>query len=235
MSRALFIGDSQTCGYWSHPTKTGPGSYSYWNDNNYAEIYGEDNNKPVAVYAMAGVCNRVYTDWLATMFEKYNDIDEVFICLAPFNRFRIGFDGILSDNVVPIDHFTTKMEKSNGVVDLYCDLTIKEEKDAFIQHMQGIYSRYLNYLDAGKTDTTFPSNIKQYFNHSRLFVGNPKIKRQNYIDDLKLNADASNLESVLKRICPLTGASGRVPVLPTGILMAFDPVSICAFLRNLPI
>jgi hypothetical protein len=72
MSRALFIGDSQTCGYWSHPTKVGPGSYSYWNDNNYAEIYGEDNNKPVAIYAMAGVCNRVYTDWLAAMFKKYD-------------------------------------------------------------------------------------------------------------------------------------------------------------------
>jgi hypothetical protein len=127
MSRALFIGDSQTCGYWSHPTKTGPGSYSYWNDNNYAEIYGEDNNKPVAIYAMAGVCNRVYTDWLAAMFKKYDDIDEVFICLAPFNRFRLAFDGALSDNVISIDYFTEKMESSNGTIDRYCDLTIKEE------------------------------------------------------------------------------------------------------------
>ena len=76
---------------------------------------------------MAGVCNRVYTDWLSTMFEKYNDIDEVFICLAPFNRFRLAFDGALSDNAVPIDYFTEKMESSTGLIDRYCDLTIKEE------------------------------------------------------------------------------------------------------------
>ena len=41
---------------------------------------------------------------------------------------------------------------------------------------------------------------KQLYNFTRLFIGNSKIKRQNYIDDSKLNADASNLELVLKRI-----------------------------------
>ncbi len=44
------------------------------------------------------------------------------------------------------------------------------------------------------------SDVSQIENFSRLFVGNSKIKRQNYIDDSKLNADASNLELVLKRI-----------------------------------
>lgn len=127
MSRALFIGDSHSCGYWSDPVKTGPGSYTYWNDNNYGEIYSKELDKPVVIYAMAGVNNRVYTDWLACMFEKYNDIDEVFICLSPFNRFRLAFDGVLSDDVVPIDHFTTKMESSDGVIDRYCDMTIQGE------------------------------------------------------------------------------------------------------------
>ena len=47
MSRSLFIGDSHTCGYWSHPTERGPGSYTYWNDNNYSESYAKQNNKPV--------------------------------------------------------------------------------------------------------------------------------------------------------------------------------------------
>lgn len=42
--------------------------------------------------------------------------------------------------------------------------------------------------------------LKQFYNFSRLFIGNSKIKRNNYIDDSKLNADASNLESVLKRV-----------------------------------
>jgi len=127
MGRALFIGDSHTCGYWSHPTNQGPGSYTYWNDNNYAEEYSRIANKPVAIYSMAGVNNRVYTDWLKVMFDRYNDIDEVFICLAPFNRFRLAFDGTLTDEVIPIDHFTTKMESSDGVIDRYCDLTIQGE------------------------------------------------------------------------------------------------------------
>lgn len=131
MSRALFIGDSHTCGYWSHPTNQGPGSYTYWNDNNYAEVYAEENNKPVAIYAMAGVNNRVYTDWMKSMFEKYDDIDEVFICMAPFNRFTIGFDGTLDDNVIPIDHFINKMPSSNGFIDRYCDLTINGENLQF--------------------------------------------------------------------------------------------------------
>ncbi len=44
------------------------------------------------------------------------------------------------------------------------------------------------------------SDLNQIFNFSRNFIGNSKIKRHNYLDDSKLNADASNLELVLKRI-----------------------------------
>lgn len=143
MTRSLFIGDSHSCGYWSDPVKTGPGSYTYWNDNNYGEIYSQELSKPVAIYAMAGVNNRVYTDWLACMFEKYNDIDEVFICLAPFNRFRIAFDGVLTDSVIPIDHFTTKIESSDGNIDRYCDLTIKGENlQLFNKALDVDYNRF---------------------------------------------------------------------------------------------
>jgi len=124
MSRALFIGDSHTCGYDSIPGKIGAGSFSYWNDNNYAELYNTVANKPVAVYAMAGVNNRVYTDWLATMFQRYNDIDEVFLCMAPFNRFVVAFDHELSDNVINVDHFTLKLESPNDQIDRYADPTI---------------------------------------------------------------------------------------------------------------
>ena len=114
MSRVLFIGDSHTCGYDSIPGKIGPGSFSYWNDNNYAELYNTVADKPVAVYAMAGVNNRVYTDWLTTMFQRYSDIDEVFLCMAPFNRFVLAFDHELSDNVIDVDHFTLKLDSPNN-------------------------------------------------------------------------------------------------------------------------
>jgi hypothetical protein len=73
---------------------------------------------------MAGVNNRVYTDWLATMFQRYNDIDEVFLCMAPFNRFVVAFDHELSDNVIDVDHFTLKLESPNDQIDRYADPTI---------------------------------------------------------------------------------------------------------------
>jgi len=126
MSRALFIGDSHTCGYDSIPGKVGPGSYTYWNDNNYGELYGSVTNKPVSIYAMAGVNNRVYTDWLKSMFERYSDIDEVYLCMAPFNRFVIAFDN-LSDDVIPVDHFTVKIDSSTDTVHRYCDETIVDD------------------------------------------------------------------------------------------------------------
>jgi predicted ATPase len=44
-------------------------------------------------------------------------------------------------------------------------------------------------------------SFNQFFNNfTRLFIRNSKILRQNIYDDLKLNADCSNLEKVLKRI-----------------------------------
>jgi predicted ATPase len=44
-------------------------------------------------------------------------------------------------------------------------------------------------------------SFNQFFNNfTRLFIGNSKILRQNIFDDLKLNADCSNLEKVLKRV-----------------------------------
>ena len=126
MRRSLFIGDSHTCGYYSTAGKIGPGSYSYWNDNIYSERYGDLNKRPVVTYAMAGVYNRVYSEWLKSMFERYNDIDEVFICLAPLNRFVISYDPELRDEALPVDHFTMKMEDSPVDADRYVDHTVSE-------------------------------------------------------------------------------------------------------------
>ncbi len=58
----------------------------------------------------------------------------------------------------------------------------------------------IDYRDPSELNPFEAIELKQLYNFTRLFIGNEKIKRQNYIDDLKLNADASNLELVLKRI-----------------------------------
>jgi hypothetical protein len=126
--RSIFIGDSHTCGYLSTPGKIGPGSYSYWNKNNYAEIYSKINNKKTSIYSMAGVNNRVYTDWLKTLVDCHDDIDESFICLAPLNRFCLGFDSEMSDECISVDNFTTKIEESTDMVEKFCDLTAANDK-----------------------------------------------------------------------------------------------------------
>ncbi len=126
MSRALFIGDSHTCGYVTVPDKTGPGSYTYWNDNNYAEIYNTVNDKPVSIYAHAGTTNRMYTDWIKHMLNKFPDTDEVFVCLAPLNRFVLAFDEKLTDEALPLDYFVHECEQSTESVKKYLDLLLKE-------------------------------------------------------------------------------------------------------------
>jgi hypothetical protein len=77
---------------------------------------------------MAGVNNRVYTDWLTSMFKEYQDIDEVFLCIAPLNRFTIGFDNELSDDVISVDHFKLKCDSSNPLVSRYVDNTVVDDK-----------------------------------------------------------------------------------------------------------
>jgi len=134
MSRTLFIGDSHTCGYVAVPGKVGLGSYSCWNDNNYGDIYSKENKKPVAVYAMAGVNNRVYTDWLKTMFERYSEIDEVFLCLSALNRFTIAYDPGALDEPIAVDNFTVfDKSKSTDMVHLYADTTMINERIQLFQ------------------------------------------------------------------------------------------------------
>lgn len=126
--RTLFIGDSHTCGYKSIPGKKGEQSYSYWNDNNYAEIYSSSYGKNVSIYSMAGVNNRVYTNWLKTLVDLRNDADELFLCLAPLNRFCIGFDPVLSDEAVPINNFTHRDESSTEQIERFYDVVTNNDK-----------------------------------------------------------------------------------------------------------
>lgn len=128
MSKALFLGDSHTCGYITIPGKTGYGSYTVWNDNNYAECYAEQNQKKTAIYAVPGICNKIYPDWLKSMFDLYPDIDEVFVLLASWNRFVLAFNETLSPAVLPSNFFMMKHEKENSLVDIYYDQIFKEDR-----------------------------------------------------------------------------------------------------------
>lgn len=170
MSRSLFIGDSHTCGYYSELGKTGPGSYSYWNDNLYSERYGDIFEKPVVTYAMAGVNNRVYTDWLKSMFEKYNDIDEVFICLAPLNRFVLAYDQELRDEALPVDHFTMMMADSPKGADRYVDHTVSDGVvQLFNKPVYEDYSKFAGFELSAVEGLKSPDLRKNSFMQVKLF------------------------------------------------------------------
>lgn len=124
MSRTLFIGDSHTIGYKTVEGKIGPNSFSFWNDNNYAEIYSEINDKNVIIYAQPGASNDLYTVWLANMFKKYSDIDEVFLCLAPLNRVLLSFDPDLKIDPESLDHFTYEHSESTEKIRKYSDRAV---------------------------------------------------------------------------------------------------------------
>lgn len=86
MSRTLFIGDSHSAGYQMTGLNTSQPTPAYWSKNNYSEIYSHANDKEIVLYAMPNACNKKYPIWLNTMFNKYPDIDSVFIQSTYWNR-----------------------------------------------------------------------------------------------------------------------------------------------------
>lgn len=173
MVKTLFIGDSHTCGYIAEPGKVGPGSYTYWNDNSYCEIYSEENKIPVAIYAMAGVNNRVYTDWLKTMFERHSGIEEVFLCMAALNRFVIAYDPDLLDDPITVDHFTVECADSNNpdpMIRRYADLTqAGNQLQLFNKPTYDDYSNHVGFEISGGKGLISPDLRKNTFMQVKLF------------------------------------------------------------------
>lgn len=171
MGRKLFIGDSHTCGYVAVPGKVGPGSYSYWNDNSYCDIHHTETGDPVVIYAMAGVNNRVYTDWLKSMFEKYNDIDEVFLCMAAMNRFALAFDPGLADEPVSVDNFTYfDKNASTDNNHKYADLTMSNERfQLFNKPIYDDYDKYPGFEISPEQGLVDPDVRKDAYMQVKLF------------------------------------------------------------------
>jgi len=102
MGTTLFLGDSHSTGYY----QTDQG-LEWWTDANYAEIYSKIHNKPVIIYAQPGGCNKKYPVWLRAMFEKYDDIDEVFVQSTYWNRYLLACSRMLDvGDGMKADHFS---------------------------------------------------------------------------------------------------------------------------------
>lgn len=184
--RSIFIGDSHTCGYTSTPGKIGPGSYSYWNKNNYSEIYSAVNNKKVSIYSMAGVNNRIYTDWLKTLINRHDDIDEAFICLAPLNRFCLGFDSVMSDECISVDNFTTMISESTDTIEKFCDLTTANDKlQLFNKPIYDDYSKFPGIELSAEKGLITPDLRKNSYMEIKLFFElNSFIEKRDFLLNL---------------------------------------------------
>jgi hypothetical protein len=136
MNRTLFLGDSHTCGYKSFKDM----SFTIWNENNYASIYSNIHNKPALIYAQAGSTFRVYTDRLYTMFSQFDDIDEIYLCLTPFNRFTLAWDDWSNVDCIPVDFFTYAIDKKEDTIQRFQDETIKENRLQLFQ--KTLYTDY---------------------------------------------------------------------------------------------
>ena len=114
--RSIFVGDSHCCGYKnSFPPRL-------WQDNNYAEIYSELNQKPVAVYAMQGACNQKYVTFIKTLLDHYDDVDEVFIQFTYWTRFLLATNTSDKPFVTEFEtnHFAQGPD-THGLVDRWTD------------------------------------------------------------------------------------------------------------------
>ena len=116
MSRSIFVGDSHSIGYKnSYPPRL-------WRENNYAEIYSDINQKPVAIYAMQGCSNQKYVTFIKTLLDYYDDVDEVFIQFTYWTRFLLATNTSEKPFVTNFktNHFAQGPD-SQGLVDRWTD------------------------------------------------------------------------------------------------------------------
>jgi hypothetical protein len=108
MGRTLFLGDSHSSGFDVDRYPDQSFLAKFWSKNNYAEIYSEIHNKPVVIYAIPGASNKKYPVWLRAMFDRYSDIDEVFIQSTYWSRCMIGVSKNLDNgDGITASHFSS--------------------------------------------------------------------------------------------------------------------------------
>jgi hypothetical protein len=114
--RTAVIGCSHSAGY-SYSQQQG--QRDRWNDNNWAEFYINNQDKDGVIFACPGRGWYDYSERLAFLFKKYNDIDEVIIQHTYWNRFRVGFQNPCHyENIVPLERHMN-LEETKGRIDCY--------------------------------------------------------------------------------------------------------------------
>lgn len=114
--RTAVIGCSHSAGYSYSQTKD---TRDRWNDNNWAEIYINEQDKDGVIFACPGRGWYDYSERLAFLFKKYDDIDEVIIQQTYWDRYRVGFSNPCHyENITPLDAHMN-LEETKGRIDCY--------------------------------------------------------------------------------------------------------------------
>lgn len=119
----LFLGDSHLHGFYETPK----GELLVWQDNNYAEIYANNYKQPTYIYSIPGANNSKYPMWLKSMFNRHNDIENVFIHSTYWNRYSLSCIGDLDlDMELPTDYLLNSNLDSNEYITRYSDYSNTE-------------------------------------------------------------------------------------------------------------
>jgi len=163
VGRTLFVGCSHSMGYNGNVSDSKMNKA--WNDNNYAEIYSEVNNKDIVIMASAGTGNRVLPRFVANAFKLYDDIDEVFVQSTYWGRFPVAINPTLTDKeIFPLDFFLDKNTKSNKI-ERYSIALLSNEK----------------YLETFLKPTAEDYDTFPYVKETKPFYAEPDVRRSSHM------------------------------------------------------
>lgn len=166
------MGDSHSTGYYMSNLELAQPTPVFWSDNNYANIYSKENKEHVALYAMPNASNKKYPIWLNSMFNKYSDIEQVFIQSTYWNRDLLAANKNLDiADGMKSEHFMKKGEDMYPVP-FHCQHEFIERwTDALVSD---------DYIENCVRTVPDRKHLYKGFSHQELYTGMKNILKMSY-------------------------------------------------------
>ena len=166
MPRTLFLGDSHAHGYYHMG-----GKIHAWEPNNYAELYSKLHDKKTVIYSVPGGCNHKYPVWIKSMFDRYDDIDEVFVQSTYWNRFLLSCSKELSvGEETDSTLYLCENQPKDEMIDRYTDERIQEHYVEMIeQPRKGNYEKFKGFTFDGAGVTDSWSLFHEKYTYTKVF------------------------------------------------------------------
>ena len=166
MSRTLFIGDSHAHGYYHMG-----GKIHAWESNNYAELYSKLHQKQTVIYSVPGGCNHKYPVWIRSMFDRYSDIDEVFVQSTYWNRFLLACSRNLDvGEETKSDLFLDDDQPKDEMIDRYTDERVQDDYVEMIeQPRKENYEEFKGFEFNGQAVTSSWKQFHEKYSYTKLW------------------------------------------------------------------